>query len=107
MVVTDSSTISVHPPDGDLFVRPILAQNAPNPFARKTQIGFTLAETGRTRLSIYDLRGRLVETLIDEVRSAGPHMMEWIPARPVAPGVYFYRLESGGQAASKKLHLLE
>ncbi len=88
-----------------------LGPNYPNPFNPHTSIPFTLAAAGAVRLQVYDLRGRLVRTLWDGPLAAGAHRLDWdgrnAAGRPVASGVYLYRLEAGGQVHSRKLLKLE
>jgi hypothetical protein len=83
-----------------------LRSAAPNPFNPRTRIGFDLPEAGPVRLTVHDVQGRLVATLLDEERRPGPHEIVWegrdSRGRPVASGVYFLRLEAvGGSEASR------
>ena len=86
-----------------------LAQNAPNPFNPSTTIEFGLASPARVTLSIYDVSGRLIRTLIEEPRAAGVYKQPWdgrdAAGRAVASGVYFYRLRAGAFTDTKKLVL--
>jgi photosystem II stability/assembly factor-like uncharacterized protein len=74
-----------------------LHQNAPNPFAARTSIGFTLARAGRVRLGVYDLAGRRVRVLEEGERPAGRHDVAWDgrddAGRLARAGSYRYRLE--------------
>jgi hypothetical protein len=86
-----------------------LAQNAPNPFNPSTTISFGIASPGRVTLSIYDVSGRLVRTLLDEPRSAGLYRQTWdgrnAGGATVSSGVYFYRLRAGAFSETKKMVL--
>ena len=86
-----------------------LAQNAPNPFNPSTTIQFGLAAQGRVTISIYDVSGRLVRTLIDGPRSPGLYKETWdgrnAGGGAVASGVYFYRLRAGTFSETKKMVL--
>jgi hypothetical protein len=87
-----------------------LAQNYPNPFNPMTTIKFDMKEKGLVALRIYDVSGRLVRTLVDEARDAGAYTIRWdgrnnIGAE-VASGIYFYKMETAGFLATKKLVLL-
>jgi uncharacterized delta-60 repeat protein len=84
-----------------------LAQNFPNPFNPNTTIRFTLQETGRTTLKIYDAVGREVAQLADEVLEAGVYHQRVFDGARLASGVYFARLTSGGQMQMKKLLLMK
>ena len=87
-----------------------LHQNHPNPFNPNTTISFNLRERGHASLAVYDVAGRLVRVLIDGVKEAGPHDVNWDgkdnTGRGVASGVYFYRLEAGSFTETKKMVLL-
>ncbi len=87
-----------------------LAQNIPNPFNPETRIRFSLPEQGHVRLHVYNVRGQLVQVLRDGVMEAGEHWIRWNGTdrngQAVASGLYFYSLETGDFAASKKMILL-
>jgi hypothetical protein len=82
-----------------------LLQNYPNPFNPSTTIPYQLVKSGHTRLTVLNVLGQKVATLINEEQSAGSHFVVW-NASGIASGVYFYRLESGAQTVVKKLVLL-
>jgi hypothetical protein len=87
-----------------------LEQNVPNPFNPLTEISFTMTETGRVRLAVYDLAGRQVRVLLDDVRQASRHEVTWDGkdgmGRTVASGLYFYKLETEQGSETKKMILL-
>ena len=87
-----------------------LFQNVPNPFNPSTSIGFYLPERCHVRIDVYDVTGRLVSTLMNEVRSGGSHTAEWNgvdrTGKAVASGVYFYRLIAGKTVLTKKMVML-
>ena len=70
-----------------------LDQNYPNPFNPTTILKYTLPTASKVTLTVYNLLGQVVATLVDEVVSAGYQSTEW-SAWNVASGVYFYRLEA-------------
>ncbi|MGB2960605.1 MAG: M14 family zinc carboxypeptidase [Bacteroidota bacterium] len=82
-----------------------LRQNYPNPFNPATTIRYSLPRRGHVMLKVFDLLGREVETLVDEVRSAGAHSVRF-DAGGLAAGVYLYRLTAGGGSQTRKLLLL-
>lgn len=83
-----------------------LKQNYPNPFNPVTNIVFELSETAPTKLTIYDAIGREILLLVDEVRPAGNHTVQF-NASNLSSGMYFYRLESGGEIQTKQLTLIK
>lgn len=88
-----------------------LVQNFPNPFNPTTTIAFSLARRSHVVLAIYDVRGALVRTLINEPRATGNYRVEWDgrnnAGASVSSGVYFYRLNAGGFRSTKKMVLLK
>ena len=68
-----------------------------NPSGGPARLSFALAQAGRARIRVFDVRGRLVTTLGDQPYEAGPHQLTW--EAPPAPGVYFYRFEIDGAKA--------
>ncbi len=97
--------------DVEIPAASVLYGNYPNPFNPKTRIAFALPAREHVRVSIYDIRGRLVRTLVDEVLEAGPHDLAWDGTNgadePVGSGVYFYRLEAGTRIHDGKMVLMK
>lgn len=84
-----------------------LAQNYPNPFNPNTTIGYQLAEPVHVDLSIYNLSGQKVATLVSQKQAAGLYYVEW-DAAVFASGVYFYIIETNsGFKQGKKMLLLK
>ncbi len=89
-----------------------LAQNYPNPFAATTHIVFELpfGEGGTVRLSVFDLQGRTVATLMQRPLPPGRHEVVWDgradDGRPLASGLYLYRLEHGARRIVKTMTLI-
>ena len=84
----------------------------PNPFNPSTTIEFTLGESARVDLAVYDLAGRRVRRLVaDERLDAGPHHATWdgrdARGQVVSAGVYLYRLRAGGFSDSKRMTLVK
>jgi hypothetical protein len=84
-----------------------LAQNSPNPCMASTLIRFEIARTAHASLRIYDARGRLVRTLVDQQRQPGRYTITWdgsnSSGKRVAGGVYFYTMQAGGFSATRKM----
>jgi len=87
-----------------------LNHNYPNPFNPTTTISFSLAEPGYTSISIYNILGQKVSSLVDEYKSPGIYSVIWDgrnkSGAAVSSGVYFYRVESGEFNDTKKMLLL-
>ncbi|MEZ4701625.1 MAG: T9SS type A sorting domain-containing protein [Rhodothermales bacterium] len=84
--------VPIEPIDTELSAAYVLGQNYPNPFQSGTEIAFTLPGPGRVRLSVYDVAGREVATLIGgDVRGAGSHRVAF-DASSLASGSYIYTL---------------
>ena len=81
-----------------------LYQNHPNPFNPTTTIQFRLPRSSHVTLTIYDLLGRTVTTLVNGMISAGEHEVKWT-AKDLPGGIYFYRLQTGASIQTKKLIL--
>jgi hypothetical protein len=87
-----------------------LAQNVPNPFGTGTTIAYTLPVKSGVALSVYDITGREVASLIEGEMEAGYHTLRWDgkdnTGNPVSAGVYFYRLQSSDFTQTRKLVVL-
>ncbi len=83
-----------------------LQQNYPNPFNPTTSIGYSIATTGKVTLKVYDVTGRLVETLVDHVQSAGNYKATF-NSRDLPSGFYFYMLSTNKSAITKKMLLIK
>ncbi|MCP4571217.1 MAG: S8 family serine peptidase [bacterium] len=86
-------------------------QNFPNPFNPKTVIRFSLPEAGRTVVTIFDVRGRRVNELLNEDLAANTHEVSWTGldkgGRQVSAGVYFYKVSSGDHQAVGRMALVK
>jgi len=87
-----------------------LAQNFPNPFNPSTTIKFDMKDKGIVTLKVYNVAGQLVRTLVNEVRPAGSYTEPWNGLNDrgsaVASGIYFYKMETNGFTATKKMVML-
>jgi len=83
-----------------------LSQNYPNPFNPVTKINFALPKQGFVTLKIYDVLGREVRTLVNEVKSAGQFSVDF-NASEFSSGVYFYKLETNGFSDIKRMMLIK
>jgi hypothetical protein len=99
-------------PGEDIPLRPMLLGNAPNPFNPMTEIRFSVGpDAQRARLLVYDLHGRQIRTLLDEIVQPGVHRVTWHGrndrGEQVASGQYFYRLIVGREAFTHKMMLVK
>jgi len=83
-----------------------LHQNYPNPFNPVTNISFTLPERGFVSLKVYDILGREVANLVNEVKSIGTHSVNF-NASFLSSGIYMYKLEAGQKVFSKRMTLIK
>ncbi|MGI6198606.1 MAG: C25 family cysteine peptidase [Candidatus Cloacimonadaceae bacterium] len=106
------------PPDNyvsndDLVQIPAVAleQNYPNPFNPSTTIRFNLDRGQKARLDIFNLRGQLVNTLVNENLERGAHSIVFdgtdSKGNPLASGLYLYRLQTQNQSISRKMLLIK
>jgi hypothetical protein len=79
---------------------------SPNPFNPVTRIQYSLAADDVVSLNVYDVRGKLVESLVSGVKPAGEHIVKW-NAGQMPSGVYYYRLKVGNVTKTRKLILLK
>ncbi len=88
-----------------------LAQNYPNPFNPCTTISFSLAKRDKVALNIYNLRGQLVNRLMARELDAGTHSLVFdgtdSSGRPLASGMYFYRLQTSEGSLTKRMLLIK
>ena len=81
-----------------------LAQNFPNPFNPSTTITYTIPSESNVQLSIYNLQGELIKTLVNQAQGAGLYSVKF-DASNIASGTYFYKLSAGDFVQTKKMTL--
>ena len=89
-----------------------LAQNYPNPFQRKTVIKYCVAHKTRVRLTVYNSKGELLKTLVDEEKKPGTYEIEYsastchsrVSGNP-KEGTYFYHLEAEDYKSEKQMEI--
>lgn len=92
--------------EGNVPVSFGLQQNYPNPFNPATVIQYAIPNAARVELSVYNVLGQKVSTLVDEEMAAGNYSVEW-DASQYSSGVYFYRIVAGDYNATKKMMLVK
>ncbi|MFQ5570476.1 MAG: T9SS type A sorting domain-containing protein [Rhodothermales bacterium] len=89
----------------DLPRRFRLEQNYPNPFNPSTRIRYELSQTGPVRLAVYDMLGRVVKILVDELQAAGRYEVTF-EAGHLPTGAYLYRIETGSMTRTHVMMLI-
>jgi hypothetical protein len=89
----------------------MLGQNYPNPFNPTTTISFSLPEANSVTLKVYDILGRLITTLVDEVYAPGNYSVVWnatdMNGKAVSAGVYFYTINAGKYHSTQRMLLMK
>jgi hypothetical protein len=88
-----------------------LKGNFPNPFNPSTEIAYSLKEAGKVKIEIYNLKGQLVKTLINDTMPQGEHRITWNGkdqrGNGVSSGIYFYKMKVGGYTGTRKMMLMK
>jgi uncharacterized membrane-anchored protein len=104
----ESGNTSSETASGEPYIQ---VQSYPNPFNPQTEIAYSLPENSYVKLTIYNIQGQKVATLLDEYQSAGTKSVIWDgcdeSGDPVASGVYLYRIEAGSQTVTNRMVLLK
>ena len=80
--------------------------NYPNPFRQSTEISYSLAKPEKVKIQIFNLKGQIVETLLDDNKPAGTHSFEW-NAEKASSGIYFCKLSTGKTTSIQKLVIVK
>ena len=83
-----------------------LSQNYPNPFNPVTRIKFNIAKESSVSITVFDVLGRHISTLVNEKLAAGSYETEW-SAVNMPGGVYFYKIETDDFTETKKMMLVK
>lgn len=98
---TGISTVSSEVPSSYL-----MKQNYPNPFNPTTNINFSIPKSGLVTLKVYDMSGKEVAVLVNEVKNAGSYLVGF-NASDLPSGAYFYRITAGNFVETKKMMLVK
>jgi len=90
-IIENGALLSVNNYNSEAPTNFSLRQNFPNPFNPSTKIRFEIPKQSQVKLSVFDITGRLIETLMDEPLGTGNYELQWNGQR-FSSGVYFYRL---------------
>ncbi len=102
---TGQSIVDVKADAESIPVQSALRQNYPNPFNPSTAISYQLSAVSRVNLKVFDILGREVATLVDDLRQPGSYSIRW-DAAGMTSGIYLYRLSVGDSHVTKKMILL-
>ena len=97
---------SVDPTLIDLPKHFILGQNYPNPFNPTTRIAYEIPTNGQVSIVVYDISGRRVVTLLDEIQLPGQYVISW-DVNGLSSGVYFYQLKTENYVQRRKAILIK
>ena len=92
--------------DNSLIKTFALSQNYPNPFNPTTEISYSVSKESFVSIKVFDILGREVRTLVNEVKSSGSFTVKFDGSR-LASGVYIYKMQAGSFISSKKLVLMK
>ena len=81
-------------------------QNMPNPFKGQTTIAYTLADAAKVNVTIIDINGKVITTLLNENQQQGRHTVDW-NAGSLATGTYFYQIKTDHALITRKLELIK
>lgn len=98
--------LSVQSPSTSISATTTLRQNYPNPFNPSTTITYELEKSSFVRVSVYDLLGREVSVLVNEMKNAGVHELKFTGSG-LSGGVYLYRVTAGSYVQTRKMVLLK
>jgi hypothetical protein len=107
--------VRVNGSDGDDPVVPVVAtelkNNFPNPFNPETTIAYSVKEASPVSIEIYNVKGQLVKTLVNDAKEAGNHSVTWKGTdnngRSVSSGIYYYKMIAGQYSSTKKMIMMK
>jgi len=106
---------TLNPASNDNEVIPVtvtaLKANYPNPFNPETTISYDIKDAGKVRLDVYNLKGQLVRTLVDQAQASGRYRIVFDAhdnnGNPLSSGIYLYRLRAANHQSTRKMMLME
>ena len=94
-----------------ITVSTTLSNNYPNPFNPTTNIAYSIKDADIVTLEVYNIKGQLVKTLVNETKETGEYTATWNGTdnanKSVSSGVYFYKMKSGNYTSTKKMILMK
>jgi hypothetical protein len=101
-----STTVGIDPISSELPEEYALYQNFPNPFNPSTKIKFDIIKTGNVKLTIFDVLGKEVAVLLNDIQQPGKYQVEF-SAHEFPSGMYFYRIETGDFVQTRKMLMIK
>ena len=96
-------------PDAEMVTQ--LLANYPNPFNPSTEIGYSLVEAEHVTIEVFNLKGQLIRTLVDQTMTGGTHHIEWLGndqfGKPVGSGIYLYRMKTDSYISTRKMLMIQ
>jgi hypothetical protein len=105
-VNTDDIVTGIENPSNEIPAAYKLLQNYPNPFNPSTKIEYQIPSQSNVILKVYDFTGKEVQTLVNEIKSAGKYSLDF-NASSLSSGVYFYKLETESFSSVKKMTVIK
>jgi photosystem II stability/assembly factor-like uncharacterized protein len=105
--IDNASTVTSVGEENETVKTYSLSQNYPNPFNPSTVISYSLPEYSYVSLKVYDILGNEIAELVNKEQTAGNYNIDFSTSAELAAGVYFYRLQAGNFAQTKKMILLK
>lgn len=97
--------------DINIPIKPSLSQNYPNPFNATTTIKYTLPESGKVSIIIYNVIGERVKNLFNTYQASGQYLLTWdgmnVYGRRLTTGIYFCKMNINGFKTTRKIVLLQ
>ena len=84
-----------------------MGQNYPNPFNPSTTIAFDIAAAGHLTLSVFNIMGQQVATLVDQNMGTGHYTAQWNTDETVTGGIYFYKISTNDNVQIRKMTLIK
>jgi len=100
-----ATVLAVDDRPGDVPVSYTLSQNYPNPFNPTTILAYSIPQSGKVTIDLYNVLGQKVATLVDGVKQAGAYQVEF-NAKDLTSGVYFYHIQAGTFSQTRKMVLM-
>ena len=104
ILVSDGNSIDLI--DNVMLPQNYYLTNYPNPFNSMTNISFQISESENVNISIYNMNGQLIETIVNEEMNPGSYSVSW-NAKNVSSDLYFYKLTTGNKTGTNKMILIK